>query len=41
MAEVCPVCDGRGWLPNPDMDTSDPDSPDNVKCENCDGEGII
>jgi hypothetical protein len=34
-------CDGRGYMPNPDMDTRDPDSPDHIKCEDCDGEGFI
>lgn len=38
---ICPVCDGKGWLVNPDMDTRDPNSPDNIKCENCNGEGYL
>ena len=42
MAQVtCSECNGMGWTPNPDMDTSVPDSPDNVDCEACSGDGWI
>lgn len=40
-SKICDECDGRGWLPNPDMDTSDPNSPDHFDCKKCDGDGFV
>lgn len=39
-AVVCKTCNGEGWVPNPNMDARDPDSPDGFACKDCGGDGF-
>ncbi len=41
MAEkkICSKCDGKGWIPNPNVNPRDPNSPDSKTCDKCQGDG--
>lgn len=39
--KICSTCNGKGWVPNPKMDTRDPKSADNIPCSKCGGDGWI
>jgi len=39
--DVCPACDGSGWVVPDNVDVRDPDSKDNEQCTRCKGEGVI
>jgi DnaJ-class molecular chaperone len=38
---LCSKCDGKGWIPNPNMDVHDSNSPDHVNCDKCGGDGFL
>lgn len=41
MDEICAACNGAGFIPNPDLDPRDPNSPDSIPCNVCGGDGWI